>query len=542
MTTTTSLPISALKPNDYNPNTMTEDGFAELVEEVRHLGHLPKPIVVRANGADEYVIVDGEHGWRAAKEVGLQEVAAEVVKVDDFEARRQTYKRNQHGEHDPVLLGRMFKQMMAERDLSQRQLAEEVSVSEGTIRNMLTYFDAWEVRNSYAEGVSLEAAEKAQKEISALSIRQVRTFLQLPSPICQFWLRDGADLKLLQEVVPKDAPKSIDAEELDWHVLIEAGLAKSLNRYHFRATRKLWGMFYWVKHQAIVGAWPYVVALAEHGWLGTAALDQLPVIETERPKKWPVWAPKKAFKIAIPEEEFQQVLGWVDKQEESSIGDLRDLLYAKAEAVLGNECDIQDPRVALATAKLEEAPDFLRNSSLELHEKAALWIDAPSQVGGWLAANGYEPADEDVNAAALVHAVECCENRKAQIEKIFSADSPSPSRSDAEMLLQLRRMTPLDYLTNYLTRHFSNTNLQAREELFADREALMSAVMDTMMKQHVVREEKTVGRPTHEVLRERLDALPWPEFQLLAAHITGHDSPAIGFWRKAVEAEEDGKS
>ena len=164
MNATTTLPVSAMKPNEYNPNTMTEEAFAELVDEVRHLGRLPKPVVVRPNGTDEYAIVDGEHGWRAAKEAGLQEVAAEVIEVDDFEARRQTYKRNQHGEHDPVLLGRMFKQMMAERDLSQRQLAEEVSVSEGTIRNMLTYFDAWEVRNSYAEGVSLEAAEKAQKD------------------------------------------------------------------------------------------------------------------------------------------------------------------------------------------------------------------------------------------------------------------------------------------------------------------------------------------------------------------------------------------
>ena len=36
------LPVTRLEPNDYNPNTMTEGEFAELVEEVRHLGRLPE--------------------------------------------------------------------------------------------------------------------------------------------------------------------------------------------------------------------------------------------------------------------------------------------------------------------------------------------------------------------------------------------------------------------------------------------------------------------------------------------------------------------
>ena len=44
-------------------------------------------------------------------------------------------------------------------------------------------------------------------------------------------------------------------------------------------------------------------------------------------------------------------------------------------------------------------------------------------------------------------------------------------------------------------------------------------------------------RPTHEVLREHLDALPWPEFRLLAAYITGHETPAVSFWREAVGDE-----
>jgi ParB-like chromosome segregation protein Spo0J len=33
----TELRTEQLRPNDYNPNRMTEEEFAELVEEVRHL-------------------------------------------------------------------------------------------------------------------------------------------------------------------------------------------------------------------------------------------------------------------------------------------------------------------------------------------------------------------------------------------------------------------------------------------------------------------------------------------------------------------------
>jgi ParB family chromosome partitioning protein len=137
----TTLPADTLHPNEYNPNRMTEAEYAELVAEVRHLKRLPKPVVVRPDG-DGYTIVDGEHGWRAANVVGLSEVPCEIIEADDFEAMRQTYKRNQHGTHDPLLLGRMFRRMMESRSLSARSLAEAIAVSEGTVRNALLYAEA----------------------------------------------------------------------------------------------------------------------------------------------------------------------------------------------------------------------------------------------------------------------------------------------------------------------------------------------------------------------------------------------------------------
>jgi len=210
---TTTLPTEALQPNDYNPNQMTDERFAELVEEIQHLGRLPKPIVARPNGDDQYIIVDGEHGWRAAQAAGLTEIAVEVVELDDFESRRQTYKRNQHGDNNPVLLGRMFCQMMDERDLSQRALAKEITVSEGTVRNALLYAQAAEMRNGYARTKELEeTAEASATLVAGLSVRRVRYYAQLPQMSGGFWLDAGADMKVLLGVKTEENVEATDRQ------------------------------------------------------------------------------------------------------------------------------------------------------------------------------------------------------------------------------------------------------------------------------------------------------------------------------------------
>ena len=214
-----------LSPNDYNPNRMNDDEFAELVSEVVHLGRIPKPIVVRPNGKG-YVIIDGEHGWRAAKEVGLGEIPCEVLDVDDFEAMRQTYKRNQHGQHNPVLQGVMFKRMMAESGISQRELAKDMEVSEGTVRNSLEYVKALEslpewleaakrhthshefeeevMRNGYAlfKAVGRDIDPDDMRNcyalwIERLSSRQIRLLNRLPTTVAGLWFISGTDIRAL---------------------------------------------------------------------------------------------------------------------------------------------------------------------------------------------------------------------------------------------------------------------------------------------------------------------------------------------------------
>jgi ParB/RepB/Spo0J family partition protein len=200
MLKTIELSTSCIKPNNYNPNMMTETEFNELINEMRRLKRIPKPIVVRKNDTG-FVIVDGEHSWRAAKEIGLEKVTCEIIVADDFESMHQTYKRNQHGTHNPVLLGKMFKRMKKERSLSNRALAKEMEVSEGTVRNALLYAEAAEVRNDYA--------------FEKLSVKQLRYLNMLPEKVRDLWLNSGADILALFNAIAPEQVKPLTSKKKD---------------------------------------------------------------------------------------------------------------------------------------------------------------------------------------------------------------------------------------------------------------------------------------------------------------------------------------
>lgn len=541
------IPVQALAANEYNPNRMTDSEFAELVAEIEHLGRVPKPIVARPNG-EAYLIVDGEHCWRAAQEAGLSEVACEVIEVDEFEAMRQTYKRNQHGTHNPVLLGRMFLRMMEERGLSGRALAEEMDVSEGTVRNALTYVEAAEMRNSYAQAggdrggvlvgpLSAPRQQTLEEEISSLSVRQVRTYTSLPKDIRDTWLNAGADSGKLDEALRitfEDESGKKGIYELDMDSLLELerlGLARFADSRNFiGSVRRLGQLLLWRDRFSGYFADPEELdkCLQAAGRLGLPwwVLDSLPASVAS-----------EGIELIIPAERWIELVEDC-KDRAADDDEFRAIYQAGIRMELRRQgvesYDVTDPRVAEAMAKLEGAPEFIRETeALTLGEKVYL---------NELSEEDFDGIDAEMLAEVKRRTMETMEKRHEIMtgEGILREVDKETTALVQEQWKDITLDVALEREAAYVFRERRKTE---EKELFSDAEELLAQILKGLRQYHIIRERTINERPAIEVLEERLRALPKSEFRLLAAPREEGDWAAIPYeaitlWFKSVGEDQ----
>lgn len=82
-----TIEVEKVRPNEYNPNRMSPALFDKLVEDIKNNGVLNPIHVVERNG--EYIIIDGEHRYRAVKLLGFKTIDAFVYDgLDDDDFRR----------------------------------------------------------------------------------------------------------------------------------------------------------------------------------------------------------------------------------------------------------------------------------------------------------------------------------------------------------------------------------------------------------------------------------------------------------------------
>ena len=160
------LPIGLLEVNSFNPNKLRNHHYMGLCAELRSEGINRKPIVCRQNGKRNEII-DGEHTWRAALEVGLKEVVVTIKKnCSDYDARRLCIVSNIAGEPDPLKLGRVLRQMLdAKPSLTFEQVGKDVSIKKGKVAYLLQYAELARVRPDL------------ESEVPGMTVRKVRALL-----------------------------------------------------------------------------------------------------------------------------------------------------------------------------------------------------------------------------------------------------------------------------------------------------------------------------------------------------------------------------
>jgi len=132
------LPLQKVEPNPDQPRKVfEEDKIGELVDSIREHGML-SPLVVRKVEGGFYQIIAGERRWRAAREVGLDEVPARIIIADDKTALELAMVENlQREDLSPIEEARGYKFLMEEFDMTQEEVAQKVSKSRPAVANSL---------------------------------------------------------------------------------------------------------------------------------------------------------------------------------------------------------------------------------------------------------------------------------------------------------------------------------------------------------------------------------------------------------------------
>lgn len=476
------LEVASLQPRAINPNEMSSRDFDAYMREVERLGRPPKPIVVRPLGDGRYEIVDGEHAWRCACELDLPTVLCECREIDDFEASRECFNRNRGGTDNPVILGRLFTQMMEQRKLSQRKLAKELNISEGQVRNKREYLKAATLRTEYAP-------TSAESDVAELTNEQMRFYINLPGTVRDFWLDAGSDTAVFdvsQEWTRDRVAYEIHRSGLSAYL---DGTSKRFGDSVFRLAR----LALWLEqHGHVSGIREYVAAVAELS-ITPDVMEFLPIDHHNDQVFISAQAWKKLLHKAAQKQPKRQAL---IAATESGVR-----LALEDEGV--DPEDICTPEEAEALRVVARAPAFIKSADhLRLPEKQ------------WLA-----QVEVDVDEEVL---------REVQ-------------RRTCDLLLDARCGTgnsepkcsgPIESVVDSCLREL------AVDQLFQPTEELVELVTRQLSTTASIQSGVVNGVPAREALRSRLNELDWPEFFLIASYVM--DSPpheaATARWLHAMEA------
>ena len=105
------VPVESVRPNPWNYNVQTPEIFGKLLQSMRQFG-FTQPIVARQTTTG-IEIIDGEHRWRAARELGMKKVRVlNLGAVDDARAKQLSVIFNElGGRPDEVRLAELLREV-----------------------------------------------------------------------------------------------------------------------------------------------------------------------------------------------------------------------------------------------------------------------------------------------------------------------------------------------------------------------------------------------------------------------------------------------
>jgi len=126
--------VESLRPNEWNPNQMSKADFKALLESIGEFGFL-EAVIALPDGT----IINGEHRWRAMKELGEREIEVKFLNISEDVARYLTAHLDSiRGSFDPVKLGELISRLDAE--FGRKDLVEKLNIADKEKRESVRKF------------------------------------------------------------------------------------------------------------------------------------------------------------------------------------------------------------------------------------------------------------------------------------------------------------------------------------------------------------------------------------------------------------------
>lgn len=155
--------LATMKANPWNPNRMSDEIFAKEILSIQNNGFV-EPIKIRELTDGSYEIVDGEHRWRAATQLGLGFVpCVNLGPISDAQAKKLTIIANElRGAPEPVRLAALIKDLNT--DITLEDLALELPMTRVELDSLVrsaTPFDWGAIESGLPDVSTKETAQAA---------------------------------------------------------------------------------------------------------------------------------------------------------------------------------------------------------------------------------------------------------------------------------------------------------------------------------------------------------------------------------------------
>ncbi|MEA4826709.1 MAG: ParB/RepB/Spo0J family partition protein [Clostridium sp.] len=129
--------INLIKANSEQPRkNFAEEKIMQLAESIKEHGII-QPLVLKKEG-NVYSIIAGERRWRAAKSIGLKEVPAVILDLDDKSVLEVSLIENiQREDLNPIEEAIAYRKLIDEFFLTQEELSKRIGKSRTAIANCM---------------------------------------------------------------------------------------------------------------------------------------------------------------------------------------------------------------------------------------------------------------------------------------------------------------------------------------------------------------------------------------------------------------------